>query len=61
MELVATPNQVSSGQRRGCSTSLIEIESMALMQWRSVLSAPILMGHFRILNAILQALHTVRR
>ena len=46
MVLAATPNQHSSGQRRACSTSTIEIESMALMQCPSVLSAPTLMGHF---------------
>ena len=46
MVLAATPNQHSSGQRRACSTSTIDNESMALMQCPSVLSAPTLMGHF---------------
>ncbi len=59
--LAATPNQKSSGQRRGCSTSTIDNESMALMQCPSVLSAPTLMGHFYTLKAILQPPHTMRR
>ena len=32
MVLAATPNQHSSGLRRACSTSTIEIDRMALMQ-----------------------------
>ena len=59
--LAATSNKASSGQRRACSTSTIENESMALMQCPSVLSAPTLMGHFYISNAILQAPNTMRR
>ena len=71
--LPATPNQPSSGLRRACSTSTIEIESMALMQCPSVLSAPTLMqcpsvlsaptwmGHFYTSKAILQSPHTTRR
>ena len=61
MVLAATPIQKSSGQRRGCSTSTIDNESMALMQCPSVLSTPTLMGHYYSLNAILQPLHTMRR
>ena len=59
--LAATPNEASSGQRRACSTSSIENESMALMQCPSVLSAPTLMGHFYTLKAILQPPHTMGR
>ena len=59
--LAATPNLASSGQRRRCSTATIANESMALMQWSSVLSAPTLMCHFYTLNAILQPPHTTRR
>ena len=54
MVLAATPNQPSSGRLRACSTSTIDIDSMALMQCPFVLSAPTLMGHFYSLNAILQ-------
>ena len=59
--LAATPNQHSSGQIRRCSTSTIDNESMALMQCPSVLSAPTLMCHFYIQNAILQPRRTSRR
>ena len=59
--LAATPNLVSSGQRRRCSTSSINNESMALMQCPSVLSAPTLMGHFYTLNTLMQPPHTMRR
>ena len=59
--LAATPNQHSSGLRRRCSTSTIEIESMALMLCPSALSAPTLMGYLHAYNAILQAPHTMRR
>ena len=59
--LAATPNQISSGQRRCCSISTIDKESMALMQWPSVLSAPTLMGHFYSLNAIMKSPHTTRK
>ena len=59
--LAATPNQHSSGQSRGCSTSKIDNEAMALMQCPSVLSAPTLLGHFYSLKAILQPPHTTRR
>jgi hypothetical protein len=59
--LAATPNQHSSGQKRRCSTVAIENEIMALLQCPSVLSAPTRMGHFHILNAILQAPHTIWR
>ena len=61
MVLAATPNRVSSGQRRACSTSTIEIDIMALMQWPSVLSAPTLMGYFYTLNDILTPPHTIHR
>ena len=61
MVLAATPNQASLGRRRACSTSIIENESIALMQCPSVLSAPTLMGHFFAYNAILQPPHTMRR
>ena len=59
--LAATPNQASSGQRRACSTSTIENESIRLMRYPSPLSAPTLMGHFHTLNAIWQSPHTTRR
>ena len=59
--LAATPNQHSSGQRRRCSTSTIDNESMALMQWPSVLSAPTSMCHFYTSKAILHPPHTTRR
>ena len=59
--LAASPNQHSSGHRRGCITSTIDNESMALMQCPSVLPAPTLMGHFCTLKAILTALHTIGR
>ena len=59
--LAATPNQPSSGRWRACSTVAIDIESMALMLWPSVLSAPTLMGHFYTSKAILQPPHTTRR
>ena len=36
------PNCASSGQRRACSTSTIENDSMALMQCPSALSVPTL-------------------
>ena len=52
--LAATQNQTSSGQRRACSTSTIDNESMALIQCPFVLSAPTLMGHFYTPNAILR-------
>ena len=55
MVLEATPNQHSSGQRRACSSSSIDNESMALMPCHSVLSAPTLMGHFYSLKAIIAA------
>ena len=61
MVLAATPNQASSGLRRACSTSTIEIETMALMQCPSVLSAPTLMSHFYAYNAILKVLHTIKK
>ena len=61
MVLAATPNQSSSVQRRGFSTSPIAIDIMALMPCPSVLSAPTLMGHFYAYNAILQPPHTTRR
>ena len=61
MVLAATPNQHSSGLIRRCSTATIDIESMALMQCPSALSAPTLMGYFYAYNAILQAPHTMRR
>ena len=57
----ANQNHASSGQRRCCSTSTIDNESMALMQCPSVLSAPTLMGHFYTLNATWQPPHTMRR
>ena len=57
--LAATPNQASSGQRRGyVATSSIDKESMPLIQCPSVLSAPTLMGHFCSLKATLQPPHT---
>ena len=59
--LAATPNQASSKPRLRCSTSSIENESMALMLFSSVLSAPTLMGHFYSLNAILQPPHMTWR
>ena len=59
--LAATTNLTSSGQKRACSTSTMENESMALMQCPSVLSAPTLMCHFYTLNTILQPPHTMRR
>ena len=59
--LAATPNQVSSGHRRCCSSSTIDKESMALMQCPSVLSAPTLMGHFYSLKATLQPPHKIWR
>ncbi len=43
MVLAATPNEESSGQRRGCITFTIEKHSIALMQCAFVLSAPTLM------------------
>ena len=46
MVLVANPNHASSGQRRACSTSNIDNESMAMVQCPSVLSAQTLMGHY---------------
>ena len=61
MVLAATPTQASSGQRRACSTSTIEIDRMALMQRSFVLSAPTLIGHFHACYAILQPPHTMRR
>ena len=61
MVLATTPNQASSGQLRGCSTSsTIDNDRMALMQCPSVESAPTLMGHFYACNAILQPPHTMR-
>ena len=57
MVLAATPNLTSSGLIPRCSTATIDIDSMALMQCPSVLSAPTLMGHFYVCNAILQAPH----
>ena len=57
----ATPNQASSGHRRRCSTAAIENGRMSLMQCPSALSAPTLMGHFYVFNAILQPPHTIRR
>ena len=59
--LAATPNQASSGLRRGCSNSTVENDGMALMLGPYTLSAPTLMGHYYSLNALLQALHTTRR
>ena len=59
--MAATPNLASSGQRRRCSTAIIDNESMALMQCPSVLSASTLMGYLYAYNAILQAPHTMRR
>ena len=59
--LSATPTQASSGQLRGCSTSNIDIESIALMQCPSVRFAPTLKRRFYTLKAILQAPHTMRR
>ena len=50
--LAATPNQHSSGQIRACSTSTIEIESMALMPCPSVLSAPTLMGQLNVISNV---------
>ena len=61
MGLAATPNQASSGQRRGCSTAAIENDSKFLMLRPSPLYTPTLMGHFHSVHAILQALHTIRR
>ena len=61
MVLAATSNHASSGQRRACSTSTIENESMALMQYPFVLLSPTLMVHFYTLKAILQPPHTTRR
>ena len=58
MVLAATP---TSGQRRACSTSTINNESMALMRCPSPLSAPTLMPHFQPLNAILQPPHTIMK
>ena len=57
----ATPNQHSSGLIHGCTTSPIAIDIMALMQCPSALSAPTLMGHFHVYNAILQAPTTMRK
>ena len=59
--LAATPNQASSGLIRRCSTSTIDNDSMALMQYPSVLSTPTLMRYVYAYNAILQAPHTMRR
>ena len=61
VEVAATPNYVSSGRLRSCSTSPIEIDIIALMQCPSVLSAPTLMGHFYSLYAMLQELYLIRR
>ena len=61
MVLLASPNHASSGQRRRCSSTNIDIDHIALMQCPSVLSAPTLMGYFYSLNAILQPPHTTRR
>ena len=59
--VLAAPNHSSPGQRQGCSTVAIDNDRMALMLCPSVLSAPTLMGHFHAYNAILQAIHTMRR
>ena len=59
--LAATPNQTSSGLRRGCSISTIDNDVMALMLCPSVLPTPTLMGLFYTLNAILQSQYTIRR
>ena len=56
MVFAADPNQASSGQRRGCSTSSIDNYNMALMQLPSVLSAPTLMRHFYAYNPLSAAL-----
>ena len=61
MVLAVTPTQASSGQRRACSTSIIENDRIALMLCLSVLPAPTLMGYFYAYNAILRAPHTTRR
>ncbi len=60
MVLAATPNKVSSGLRRACSTSHNENDLMALMKCPSVLSTQTLVGHFCACNALLQTLHTIR-
>ena len=59
--LAVTPNQHSSGLIRRCSTATIDIDSMALMQCPSALSAPTLMGYLYAYNSILRAPHTMRR
>ena len=60
MVLAAIPSQASSGQRRACSTTSIEIDCTALMHCPSALPAPFLMGHYYVLNAIFHALHTFK-
>ena len=60
MNEAATPNKASSGQRRSCTTATIENDRMALVLCPSALYVPTLMVHFYSLNAILQALQTVR-
>ena len=60
MVLAATQNLASSGLIRRCSTATIDNDIMALMLCPSVLSAPILIGHFYTSKAILQPPHTMR-
>ena len=61
MVLAATPNQPSSGLRRRCSTATIDNDGIGLMLCPFSLCTPTLMGYFYAYNAILQALHTMRR
>ena len=61
MVLAAIPNQHSSGLRLDCIITTIVIDRMALMLHPSVLSAPTLMGHFYVYNAILQPPHQIKR
>jgi len=57
--LAAIPNWTSSGHVRGCSMADTHIKSLSSGIHPSILSQPIIMGHYKLLIATFTALDMI--